>query len=494
MESGVSQREPSVNPQPSVMRAGLVRRTSRQQGLPHHDPFDPAVVSKLFSQRYETSDVDFKEVIETSHGSNFAKIAKHMFGLSNYGGGFLMVGFRQKPTGGFDPVGLPETFHIDQAELQGRFNGFTSHPLAIGYREFDREVSGIPRRFAILYVPPSTGVLVPTSDGKFTDAKGKQHFAFRKGDVLIRRGTSTEKASNQEQAWIRDRARDTSYRISLLSGDPDRVPETLVSNVFPARTVPARIYTCSIDLNGKPVPPHGLASCLVRGSTLHSFEDPARTPLARSVRGGSLRTESLSAWRLDPDRNRRLQELFESAAVRKAASVGMSYDWNRRRLYFPLPQGQEKREESWPGLSKPASRQVAVRRFLSSLKREVGIHSSVRIGFLWVGDRLCLRLEPGFLLTEDGIRPLRGERQGNILISLESWLSSHNGGYLRSVMFWVSKLQAGEAGLHLGPDLAFDTKSLQVRIAVGIREDTFQAPDSITDIGDSLSVEVTHEN
>lgn len=108
-------------------------------------------------------------------------------------------------------------------------------------------------------------------------------------------------------------------------------------------------------------------------------------------------------------------QILESAAVRKGRRIGLLYDEARARFYFPLENGSDRREEPWPGISRPTVRQVAVRKYFSSLKREICIHSSVQLGFQWMGDNLGLRLEPGYLLTEDGRRPLHGPKQGNVL-------------------------------------------------------------------------------
>jgi hypothetical protein len=442
------------------------------------DPFNDAVLSFLFSKRYESSELDFKESLETAKGSEFPKVARHFFGLSNYGGGYLLVGFRPKPTGGFVPVGVPDGFHIDQAELQGKFNAVASIPLAIGYREIDREVEGVVRRFAVVYVPPAPDVLMPVVDGRFRNEKGKERTAFARGDVLIRRGTSTMKATPEEVAWIRQRAKDTAYRISLLSGEPDRIDETLSSNVFPALRLPERVHWCLVSLRGHSVPEHGLHSCLVEGRMMYSFEDPSHTSLAPFIDKGSIASDPVAAWRRDPDQARLLMQLFVSAAVRRAASLGLAFDWERKRFFYPLPPSEVKREETWSGITKPASRQVAVRRFLASLGREVVIHSSVRVDFLWIGETLHLRLEPGFLLSDDGLHPLHGRKQGSVLTSLESWLSSHNAGYLRNVLFWGSRFQGPGGSIFLGPDLQFKNKPAEVRIRVGIREDNLHSMES----------------
>ncbi len=473
----VNYRTTIVNP---MVDAAVGRPPGSMLGGPSVDldPFSEVVLSYLFSKSYESSELDFKESLETAKGSEFPKVARHFFGMSNYGGGFLLIGFRPKPTGGFLPVGVAKDYHIDQSELQGKFNALASIPLAIGYRELERDVEGVTRRFAVVYVPPAPDILVPVSDGRYRNTRGKERIAFARGEVLIRRGTSTMKATPPEVVWIRQRAKDTAYRISLLSGEPDFIDETLCSNIFPAVRLPQKVFWCLVALRGNPVPDHGLHSCLVDGRMVYSFEDPSQTTLRPFLEQGSLASDSVGTWRNDPDQARLLMQLFDSAVVRKGASLGLEFDWERRRFFYPLSPGETKRDETWAGITKRASRQVAVRRYLGSLKREVVIHSSVRTDFLWIGDTLHLRLEPGFLLSDDGRHPLRGQKHGSVLTSLESWLSSHNAGYLRNVLFWSSRFQDMDGMIRLGPDFEFKGKPVETHIRAGIREDTLRSMES----------------
>ena len=99
------------------------------------------------------------------------------------------------------------------------------------------------------------------------------------------------KATPTEVVWIRQRAKDTAYRISLLSGEPDFIDETLCSNIFPAVRLPQKVFWCLVALRGNPVPNHGLHSCLVDGRMVYSFEDPSQTSSA----GPSLSTGSLAS-------------------------------------------------------------------------------------------------------------------------------------------------------------------------------------------------------
>jgi hypothetical protein len=436
------------------------------------------MLSYLFSQKYERSELDFKEIIETTRGSNFAKDARHFFAMSNYGGGYLLVGFRSKPKGGYEPIGLPTDFHIDQAELQGKFNSFASTQLTIGYIELERTVGESLRKFAVVYIPPAPEVLTPIKDGEYENQRGKKKKSFRRGEVLVRRGTSSVDANQYELEWIKARAKDTSYRSSLISGQPDRVEERLTTNLFRFLQVPKLVYECTLDLRGNPILDHGLNSCLFRGNQLYSFSDPSKSSLSRYIRHDTLRSDTIVPPETDPDQARLVVELLESAVVLHAWKIGMLFDERRHRLYYPLERGTRERVEDWPGLTRPSPRVVASMEALSALGREAGVHQAAGISFVRLGGDSFLQIVPGYVLTDDGLTLLGGSKQGRVLTSLESWTSSFNAGYLRNVVFWAHKLFTGATTLSLGSSLEIDGKALQVSIGAGIRGDNISSAEA----------------
>lgn len=63
------------------------------------DPLDVIVLNFLLSQRNEDAELDFKRTIEIRKSSGFAKIAKDIFAMANYGGGYIVIGFEETKTG-----------------------------------------------------------------------------------------------------------------------------------------------------------------------------------------------------------------------------------------------------------------------------------------------------------------------------------------------------------------------------------------------------------
>jgi len=176
------------------------------------EPLGDIMLNFLIDKDREEPYLDFKETLDIRKTSSFAKIAKDFFAFSNYGGGFILIGFKEKAKMenppedkkvNFLPLGLPADYHIDQSDLQPKFNSYSNVPIEIGYREFLKNIGGTEKKFAAIYVPASTCVLTPIKDGVYVDEKGKTKRAFETGSVMIRRGTQSLPATDEEEAWIK---------------------------------------------------------------------------------------------------------------------------------------------------------------------------------------------------------------------------------------------------------------------------------------------------
>ena len=64
--------------------------------LPEVDvkPLGKLILDFLIQRDKEEPFIDFKEKISISKGYPFVKIAKDFFAFSNYGGGYLLLGFK----------------------------------------------------------------------------------------------------------------------------------------------------------------------------------------------------------------------------------------------------------------------------------------------------------------------------------------------------------------------------------------------------------------
>lgn len=192
------------------------------------DPLGDFVIDYLLAQTKETTYHDFKATLDTSKNSNdILKIMKDVYGFSNAGGGFLVLGVHENDhlnediKGTFAKLGLPDDFKIDQATLQEKINSHLDDtPLSIGFTEFTRKFYGKERRFALIYIPPSPKILIPSKDGTYKEDE-KEKTAYLKDTIYTRRGTQSISAREYEIEQIKERVKNEKYRLSIISGEPE---------------------------------------------------------------------------------------------------------------------------------------------------------------------------------------------------------------------------------------------------------------------------------
>ena len=213
------------------------------------DPTGDFVKNYMFHLQKETPFLDYKRIISTEKNSDFPKFVKDALALANYGGGFILLGMDENQRsdseikGKFLTIGLPADFHLEPATLQQKTDSYTNTILEMCYDEFYKIIDGEQRRFGLIYVKPSRELAMPTKDGNFKyDGNTKVFSAFKSGEVFIRRGTQSILASQFEIDRINQRVKDENYNISIISGEPDKVDETLYSNIFEIKKFPEKIY------------------------------------------------------------------------------------------------------------------------------------------------------------------------------------------------------------------------------------------------------------
>ncbi len=419
------------------------------------------------SKRRESAEFDFKLIIDASR-YKFPAVAKDIFAMANYGGGYILVGIKELSTGAFEPQGLPSDFHLDQADLQQKFNAYSSDPIEIGYREFEYPVDGESRRFALIYAPPSTSPLYPKSDGIVRGPKGRERTVFRRGVLLVRRGTQSIRASAREAKFIKKRCEETEYLISLISGNPDEVPEKLYSNFFDVLKLPDAVFSARLAVDKVPFQARLAVPLVVQSPYLYSFLNPHEEPMSTLVSKGSVEEHRVHDWLEDKDRRNILLWLLDSSLIWEARNRGM-FEFSKK-IYFPLREGETERREPWPGMVRKSSRLVATEMYASQLGETVVVHPSVSVKFTFMAEKLYLRLVPSYVLTYDGRRVRRGEEEGTVITRLS--YDDYNAAYLRNVFFWMSQFGPATVSLFLLDGLiAISALPVTTRIGFGIRSD-----------------------
>lgn len=448
----------------------------------------------LIERDREETFIDFKETLSIAKNAPFAKIAKDIFAFSNYGGGYILIGFRQKPKPKnktekteeekeekrtFLPVGLSDSFYVDQADLQSKFNSYSNSPIQLEYREFFRNIDGLAKKFAAIYVPPSTCVLRPIKKGLYVADKNRERVAFEDGSTLFRRGTQSLVASKEEAAWIQRRAEKEGYRLGILSGQPDQVQETIYANMFEVTKLPNIVWTAypkpeNSRRQNQPKPVSNRTVYVKWMNRIITFDDISKpeSQLWDIVEPESVRMEELSAWLTDYDKERVIIWLLNKELSFLARKLGLREETRKNKFMkvkwkskFYYPCFEESRIETWtPRFKKSSSLTVAQRMWAQQLKRFIFWHVAVKARFTYLRPRLFLRLVPTLLITNDGREVIT---EGTIITRLI--YNRYNSSYFNSLLFWISRFTEGKDNFALAEGkILVSAKPAESEVNVGI--------------------------
>ncbi len=168
-----------------------------------------------------------------------SKVARHILGLANSGGGCLFVGIEEKDDKTFEPIGVDEL--LDKADLQKGIQKFI--PAQIKYQavdfpydhsEYDKLVG---KKFQIVFVDD-----MPEYIPFISRANGE---GIKENTIYVRRGTNTDRANYEELQEILNRRIETGYssqeefdfnkHLSELRALYDQIPRNISSirSAFP---------------------------------------------------------------------------------------------------------------------------------------------------------------------------------------------------------------------------------------------------------------------
>ncbi len=452
------------------------------------DPIGNYAIDYLFAQKKETTFHDFKWTLDvTKDSQDFPKIIKDVYAFSNYGGGWLVLGVKENDRsdkdikGKYVKVGLPEEYDLEDASLQEKINAYFEEPIGIEYVEFTKTVSKETRRFALVYIPPSSKLITAKEDVKYK-VGDKERTAVIKDTVYTRRGTQSIIASEYEKKLIKKRLTKEGYRLSILSGEPEEIHETIYSNLFEVTKLPEKVYLGkakyktfpeSLDAVKKAHPSDPYFSLKYRtyGDLIVTFAnlDNPMNFHRDLVYLETITQESVEEWLEDGDKENIIIALLNKEVTDKARRQGMRFDKNSRRLYYPMFPNEKERKEEWPSRYKGLmKKQVAKRKWNDKLKRTVYLHAAIRTGVMRIGTTFFLRLNLTMIVTEDGKTPMSGMKEGAIITG-ESY-RIYNKGQLNLILFWINKLGDG-TNVTVIKDFEISNEPVQTSLETGISWD-----------------------
>lgn len=418
------------------------------------DPLGDDMVDHLYGLQREMPFLDYKRIIPEVSRPDFPKIVKDLMAFANSSGGYLFIGVDENRGGSgtpgkFAPVGLPGSFVFEPASFNEKINSFTDHMIKADYRQFERTIDGTAYRFGVVYIEPTRRMISAKKDGKYVDPDStKTRYAFRKGEIYVRRGTQSITASAYEIDQIIQRADQHDYRMSVLSGQPDRIEEKLYSNLFPVKRMPKTMYVgkprfssqAEANLALSKMPGFRVNLTAMSNGELYSFQrlHCGDSPCSGLVDLATVRRVDTRDV-LAANKNIVLS-LMNKEILACGARQGMHVLLRNKKLFYAS--NNSERRMPWTSRFRTSSRLVAKSMYAAQLGRNVFVHPAVGPSFVEVGGRFYLKLDPSIVLTEDGSRAIAGTRQGRVVTRLV--YKSHNLKHLDNILFWIHQLGSGE--------------------------------------------------
>ena len=149
----------------------------------------------LLECRSECEWLDYKEALVLEQDAQLAGFARDVLALRNVGGGYIVVGVRDKT---WEQVGLASTFPYDSKQLRDKVMRGTGVTLDVDVVVHSLSFDSTERRFAVILVRGSrkrTKRRHPSVVAK--DFAAGTAYGLRRGEIYVRKGDSTVRISSQ---------------------------------------------------------------------------------------------------------------------------------------------------------------------------------------------------------------------------------------------------------------------------------------------------------
>lgn len=153
-------------------------------------------LAQLLEQGHESSSVDYKSQLDLSSKRGLVEFAKDIGAMqSEPDGGYIVVGAEEDGAS----AGVGEVFvgSTDEAAVRGKLRQWVPEPFELSIRQ--HEIAGA--KFVLIHTArQDDGFCIFKSDGQY-QVNGGNKAVFRKGDVLVRHGTASERWEQSD--WLR---------------------------------------------------------------------------------------------------------------------------------------------------------------------------------------------------------------------------------------------------------------------------------------------------
>ncbi|GHO82267.1 hypothetical protein KSZ_02730 [Dictyobacter formicarum] len=151
----------------------------------------------LIECRGECEYLDYKEELHLQNDHNKADFARDVLAMKNVGGGYLVVGVRDKT---WDPVGLKNPFTHDSKQLRDVVRKASGLDLAIDVVTHNIFINDIYKDFALIHIRGSSKTSKLRNNPSICKGGFRQneHWGIKDGEIYFRRNDETVRISSSE--------------------------------------------------------------------------------------------------------------------------------------------------------------------------------------------------------------------------------------------------------------------------------------------------------
>jgi hypothetical protein len=214
--------------------------TGGNDGLAERDVTKDKLV-QLLDEGAESATLDYKETCDLSNTQDVVELAKDV-GAMQVDTGYIVFGADSpgKPTGRFT---AEHAALFDEAKLRAKLRRWIAEPLDLAVAVHDHD----GYRYAILHIGPNPkGCCIFTADGQHGAGK-QQVTVFRKGDIFVRHGSSSERAQHHDLDRIWARAAKSWKEEARARFGEDLTAALAAAQTGQAAAAPAAALTWRID-------------------------------------------------------------------------------------------------------------------------------------------------------------------------------------------------------------------------------------------------------
>jgi len=260
----------------------------------------------------------------------------------------------------------------------------------------------------------------------------------------------------------------------------DEVPERLFSNIFPVKELPRIIFSSPTQMRTEPevfksinnnveVPPFILKR--KRLYTFHDIKSPD-SPFLPIISKNNIHEEKVDEWIENNDtRNDLIRLLNLSLRVFLLERHYIKYDKRHRRFICLLKDGRS-HYFRWRARERFSSKALAKEVYGKDGQLLYCMHQAASLRFIFIDDKVFLKIEPTVVFTKDGHKPFRYERLASLM---SRWIPrQYNESYLNLVRFWAKYLSKLDTVITISAGdqrIVIDTQPAMTKIMVGISKE-----------------------